>query len=85
MALEEIDYCELRRLEQAVVSGSGGVRGELSGGGPIVGRIKETPQHPSPSYRAPLGPNSALNALADLGISRPRSSPAKTNKCRRNV
>lgn len=84
MALEEIDYCVLRRLEQTVVSGSGG-GGERSGGGPIVGRIKETPQHPSPSYRAPLGPDSTLNALAHLGVSRPRSSPAKTNKCGRNV
>lgn len=45
---------------------------------------KETPKHPSPSRRAPLGPNSTLNALAHLGINRPRVSPAKTNKCSKN-
>lgn len=30
MALEEIDYCVLRRLEQTVVSGSGGGGSEVA-------------------------------------------------------
>lgn len=57
MASEEIDDCVLRHLKQAFVSRCEGLEQQWWSN---CQEDKESPQHPSPSHRAPLGPQQTL-------------------------